>query len=77
MAGPAAAVVAGRCSAAARRPRRPRTAKQEQDGELCGPRPLRMETVDSDSGELMQLPTGMLTGGQLLALLKDFGGMMS
>jgi hypothetical protein len=36
-----------------------------------------METVDSDSGELMQLPTGMLTGGQLLALLKDFGGMMS
>ncbi len=51
---------------------------QEQDGELCGPRPPRADPMQ-DSGEVMgglgALPGGtILTGPQLLALL-DAGAL--
>lgn len=51
---------------------------QEQDGDLCGPRPARMEPIDGFEQGLGMLPTNVpINSGQLLALLKEMGATIS
>ncbi len=56
----------------------------EQEGELCGPRPARpaegandLEAVDVVADPFTNIGGNVISGPQLLALLKDMGSMMS
>jgi hypothetical protein len=51
---------------------------QEQEGELCGPRPQRPLEAAEDAAEGFMSAGGLISGSQLLNLmLKDMGGSLT